>query len=246
MADLTGSCALITGAAKRIGRAVSLAFAEAGADVILHANNSLDAAEDTATEIRSLGVKASVIQADLGEEDQAQGLLPEALAAAGKIDILVNNAAIFPESRVLAFTAEDLQQVLQINALAPLTLSRAFSEHAEEGVIINLLDTRIQDYDQEHAAYHLSKRMLFTLTRMLALELSPRFRVNGVAPGLILPPPGEDESYLQRLAHTNPLKRSGEVSDVAGAALFLATNSFVTGQIIYVDGGRHMRGGAYG
>jgi len=95
-------------------------------------------------------------------------------------------------------------------------------------------------------AYHLSKRMLFALTRMMALEFAPRIRVNAVAPGLIIPPPGQDESFLQRLASTNPLGRHGDPADVADAVLYLVGAGFVTGQVIYVDGGRHMRGAVYG
>ena len=102
------------------------------------------------------------------------------------------------------------------------------------------------DYDRAHAAYHLSKRMLFTLTRMMALEFAPQIRVNAVAPGLILPPPGQDASFLERMASTNPLGRHGDASDVADAVLFLTGAGFVTGQVIYVDGGRHMKGAVYG
>ena len=111
---------------------------------------------------------------------------------------------------------------------------------------MNLLDSRITDYDREHAAYHLSKRMLFALTRMLALELAPRTIVNAVAPGLILPPEGKDEDYLRRMAHTVPLNRHGDAGDIEQAVLFLLRCEFVTGQVIFVDGGRHMEGRVYG
>jgi len=127
-----------------------------------------------------------------------------------------------------------------------LQLSRALAAQGRSGQVLNLLDCRILSYDAEHAAYHLSKRMLFSLTRMLALELAPRLRVNAVAPGLILPPPGRDEAYLQALARTNPLQRHGGAGDVVRAALFLMQSGFVTGQVIYVDGGHHMTGRTYG
>ena len=135
---------------------------------------------------------------------------------------------------------------MRINAWAPFVLGRALARERRGGCIVNLLDSRITDYDAEHAAYHLSKRMLATLTRMMALEFAPRVRVNAVAPGLILPPPGEDDGYLERLKRTNPLERHGEPADVAEAVLFLARSLFVTGQTIFVDGGRHMRGAVYG
>jgi len=134
---------------------------------------------------------------------------------------------------------------VQVHALAPLTLSRALAKQGRDGHIINMLDSRVTDYDRDHAAYHLSKRMLLTLTRMLAMELAPRIAVNGVAPGLILPPAGKDESYLRDLAHTNPMNRHGGVGDITDAVLYLLTSRFVTGQVMFVDGGRHMRGPLY-
>ena len=110
---------------------------------------------------------------------------------------------------------------------------------------MNLLDARVTAYDRQHASYHVSKRVLLTLTRMLAMELAPRIAVNAVAPGLILPPKGQDESYLQKLLDSNPLHRHGDPSDVTDAILFLVTSRFITGQILYVDGGYHMKGHLY-
>ena len=145
--------------------------------------------------------------------------------------------------RVLIFK---LDENIHINALAPALLSRAFAKTAARGDIVNLLDCRISDYDAEHLSYHLSKRMLMSLTRILALELAPDIRVNGVAPGLILPPPGQGREYLRRLALTNPLERWGGAEDIVRAIVFLLESPFVTGQIIYVDGGRSLKGSLYG
>ncbi|MCH7709078.1 MAG: SDR family oxidoreductase [Myxococcales bacterium] len=108
------------------------------------------------------------------------------------------------------------------------------------------MDTRITDYDKSHVSYHLSKRMLFSMTRMMALEFAPKVRVNAIAPGLILPPEGKDETYLQDLARSNPLLAYGGPGDVVEAVLFLLQGRFVTGQVLYVDGGRHLLGGVYG
>ena len=144
------------------------------------------------------------------------------------------------------FTLQDLEDNIQVNAISPLLIARSFAEQGCEGAIVNFLDTRITEYDNGHAAYHLSKRMLFTLTRMMALEFAPSIRVNAVAPGLILPPPGEDLSYLQKLAHTNPLNRIGSPESITDAVLFLLRSEFVTGQVIFVDGGYHMKGSVYG
>ncbi|HNR34300.1 MAG TPA: SDR family oxidoreductase, partial [Candidatus Hydrogenedentes bacterium] len=141
---------------------------------------------------------------------------------------------------------EAFYDAVNLNALAPFLLGRCLAAQKRPGGIVNLLDARIADYDREHASYHLSKRLLFTLTRMMAVEFAPCVRVNGIAPGLILPPEGKDESYLAQLAATNPLNRYGSPDDVAEAVLYLLRSDFVTGQVIFVDGGRHMRGGMYG
>ena len=132
---------------------------------------------------------------------------------------------------------------LQVNAWAPFVLSREFARLAGRGKIINLLDTKIISSDRTHVAYLLSKQMLAALTSMCALEFAPNVTVNGIAPGLILPPPGKDDSYLEQLAQTVPLKRRGSPDDIADAARYLLQSDFVTGQIIYVDGGRHLREG---
>jgi NAD(P)-dependent dehydrogenase (short-subunit alcohol dehydrogenase family) len=242
---LSGKTALVTGGGKRIGRANVLALAAEGTSVVVHYGRSRDEAEDAAAAARDRGVQAWTLQADLSQPGEAGRLFPQALDAAGPIDILVNNAAIFPPSKLVDFTADDLAQSVQINAFAPLQLARAFAAQGREGAIVNFLDTRITDYDRNNVAYHLSKRMLFSLTRMMAVEFAPAVRVNAVAPGLILPPPGGEESYLKKLVHTNPLRRVGSPEAIADAVLFLLRSNFITGQVLYVDGGRHMRGKMY-
>jgi NAD(P)-dependent dehydrogenase (short-subunit alcohol dehydrogenase family) len=184
-------------------------------------------------------------------------LILNATAAAGPLDVLVNSASSFPSNRLNEMTLQELHVAVDVNAFIPLVLSREFAREdshensrensrANSRSIVNLLDTRIVDYDREHVAYHLSKRMLFTLTRMMAVEFAPHIRVNAVAPGLILPPPGKDEAYLEAQVNTNPLHRVGKVEDVARAVLFLVRSNFVTGQVLFVDGGRHLRGSMYG
>ncbi len=247
MPELDDRTALVTGAAKRLGRAIAEALASEGADIVVHYRSSGEEAEAAAERLRQKGVAAWTVQADLADATEARGLLGRATELAGRpLDILVNSASIFTPSHVLGFDEEELRRQFAVNTLAPLYLSRAFAEGARRGQIINMLDARMLECDDGHAAYHLSKRALFTLTRMLALELAPATRVNAVAPGLILPPPGQDESYLEALADTVPLKRHGSADDIARAVLFLATSDFVTGQVIYVDGGRHMEGRMYG
>lgn len=164
----------------------------------------------------------------------------------GPVDVLINSASLYTEERMGDLSPESLMTNVNLNALAPFLLSRAFAQQNREGSIVNFLDTRIDDYDENHVSYHLSKRMLFSITRMMAMEFAPKVRVNAVAPGLILPPEGKDDSYLQKLASTNPLNAHGGPADIVSTVLYLLRSPFVTGQVIYVDGGRHMLGGVYG
>lgn len=244
---LRGQVALVTGAGKRLGRAVATALACEGAAVIVHYRSSRDEATELAEELKASGVGAWPLEADLAGPAAATNLIGRARELAGRpIGILINAASSFTPSGVMDFTTQDLAANVQLNALSPLLLSRGLAAQGLPGRIVNFLDARIVEYDEEHAAYHLSKRMLFSLTRMLALELAPLIRVNAVAPGLILPPPGQDESYLQAMARTVPLNRHGRPADVVRAVLFLLHSEFVTGQVIYVDGGRNLKGNMYG
>lgn len=243
--SLAGKTALITGAAKRLGRAIALALARQGAGIVVHHNKSEQAAEALCAELQDLGTAAHTIRADLSDADQTQNLFQSAVTQGGPIDILVNNASVFDKETVWETTGPSLWRNLQIHSLAPLVLARALAAQNRPAQIVNLLDTRVTVYDREHASYHISKRVLLTLTRILALELAPAITVNAVAPGLILPPAGQDESYLKKLAHCNPLNRYGNPEDVAEAVLFLLHGRFVTGQVIYVDGGYHMKGHMY-
>ncbi len=243
---LSGRTALVTGGARRLGRAIVEALSKADARVVVHYNSSSQEANDLVESLREQGRDAWSIAADLTETGQADRLLPRVSELCGRpVDVLVNNASIFPADSVLDVTAGSLSENMNLHAYAPLALARAMANQRRRGHILNMLDSRVVDYDRKHASYHLSKRALFTLTRMLAIELAPEIAVNAVAPGLILPPPGQDETYLRRLAHTNPLNRHGEAGDVVDAAMFLLGSSFITGQVVFVDGGRHLKGRVY-
>lgn len=241
--SLGGRTALITGAGKRIGRAIALSLAEEGVDVVVHYNRSQKEAEDLAGELKSRGVRAWAVRADLEKPEEYSTLMERSVKAAGSIDILVNNASIFPSSTLSGVTFEDLTESMRVNAWVPFSLSRDFFSLSGRGDIINILDTRVDGYDWNHVAYILSKQALSLLTRMTAAEYAPAVRVNAVSPGLILPPPGEDSSYLRDLTHTVPLKRHGGPEDIASAAVFLLKNDFLTGAVIPVDGGRHLKEG---
>jgi hypothetical protein len=239
--SLKGKVALVTGASKRIGRALAIALADEGVNVVAHDRKAMEAETvKVCDEVVKCGARAWSIVADLERPEEYESLIARAMKAAGSLDILINNASIFLPSTLMDVGFGDVTRHLQVNAWAPFVLSRDFSRLADRGKIINLLDTRITGYDRSHAAYVLSKRMLSVLTTMCALEFAPGFTVNAVAPGLILPPAGKDENYLARLAEAVPLRKHGGPGDIADAVLYLLRSDFVTGQIIYVDGGKHL------
>ena len=245
-AVLQGATALITGGAKRLGAACARSLAEQGVNVCIHYNNSEEPARALAEELRGFGVRTDIVPGDLSTTRNARFVFEEALKRMHEIDILINNASIFEESTLVDCTSEEILNNININALAPFELAREFAKQGRPGHIINFLDTRLLDYDKGHFAYHLSKRMLHTITNSMALEFAPAIQVNAIAPGLILPPEGESLAYLEKLAHTNPLNRYGKIEEITSAMLFLLTSTFVTGQIVFVDGGRHLKGRVYG
>jgi len=237
---LRGKTALITGAARRIGRETALALAAEGANIVVHYHRSEEEAQSLLGELRERGVSGWPVRADFGQPSEYESLIARAREAAGGLDILVNNASIFPSDDLETITWENLAANVQVNAWVPFVLSREFARQVGEGKIINLLDTRTAGYDWSHVSYLLSKHLLGALTRMTAYRYAPGIAVNAVAPGLILPPPGKDESYLERLKDTVLLHRHGEPEDVAQAVVFLAKSDYLVGEVIYVDGGRHL------
>jgi pteridine reductase len=237
---LAGRTALVTGGAARLGRAIALALAARGADLALHYNSSEAAAGRTAEEIRALGRKCLLIGADLRQPDSPGKLFEAAGAYYGRADILINSAAVF-ERGTLEKTSSDLwEKTLAINLRAPFFLSQAFATQTETGDIIFLADSRARRPTTEFLAYTLTKSALITLTRSLAKSLAPRIRVNAVAPGAILPPPGEDKEYLQRLVPRIPLGRPGSPDDIVRGVVYLLEASFVTGEILHIDGGEYL------
>lgn len=239
--SLYGKTALVTGAAKRIGREIALTLAGEGANIVIHYRSSRDEAENLIREIIGMGVGAWAVQADFDDLVATGSLIGCALSTAGSLDILVNSASIFPQDTIDDLTFESLISNVRVNSWAPFVLARSFAETVGRGRIVNLLDSRIDDNDWRHVGYILSKHVLAAMTRMMALRYAPEIAVNGVSPGLILPPPGKDESYIEALKDTVPLKKHGDPQDVADAVLYLVSSDFVTGEMIYVDGGRHLK-----
>jgi glucose 1-dehydrogenase len=243
--ELKGKVAIVTGGAIRVGRALTLALAEAGCKVFIHYGHSVTSAEQTRAEAQKWGVEADIYSANLFNATETQSLIPAAVERFGQVDILINSAAIFPEED--RFTTTDLvlwDQLLAVNLCAPFLLSRAFAAQVPEagqGKIINILDARVRRPAPDHFVYRLTKGGLWTMTEMMAQELAPRITVNAVALGAILPPPGADASYLNKLAQEKvPLKRAGNAEIVAENVLHLLHQDFLTGAIVPIDGGQFL------
>jgi NAD(P)-dependent dehydrogenase (short-subunit alcohol dehydrogenase family) len=236
----------VTGGARRLGRALATTLAAEGVNTIIHFGNSGDEAEALRKALAATGVRAWTIAADLADPAQATTLIERAREAAGPIDILVNNASVFPADTLAELTLERLVATTRVNAWAPFALARAFARQTERGDVLQMLDAKLAANDPRHASYVLSKRLLSELTRMLAIELAPQIRVNAIAPGPVLPPVGGTEGDLERVAAAVPLRRPGKPDDIAEAALFLLRCDYVTGQVIYVDGGAHLASPPHG
>lgn len=231
--------ALITGGARRLGRAISLKLAEMGYDIALHYHGA--APNSLIEEIRGLGVKCEPIKSDLSEPTAASDLVRLAVEACPGLNLLINNAAIFKRASILETTETFLSEHIQLNLLAPYRLSRDFGRLAGRGQIINIIDANAVKNNSAYGAYMLSKKGLFGLTAMAAREFAPKIRVNAIAPGLILAPAGEGDKYMEEAAARRvPLKRRGNTDDITKALKFLIESEFITGQILFIDGGEHL------
>jgi NAD(P)-dependent dehydrogenase (short-subunit alcohol dehydrogenase family) len=241
--DITGRNALITGGAHRVGRALTLALAAAGANVFIHFNRSSAPAEETAAAVAVLGRRSASGSANLGDPGTALTLLCAATDALGPLSILVNSATGFATDRLNDVTLENWRRSHDLTLATPGFLTQAFAAalpEGETGAVLNVTDVRTATPYQTHFSYVVAKGGLDAFTRAAAVALAPRIRVNAVALGVILPPPGEDEAFANRLAADLPMQRPGGTDPVASAAIALIENDFVTGEIVRIDGGQHL------
>ena len=238
---MTGAV-LVTGGAKRIGRAIVLALAAAGHDVAIHCRTSKDAAEALADEVRAKGRRTTVVVADLSKEDQVRRLVPEASAALGPLTGLVNNASAFQDDRVGELSRDLWDLHLETNLRAPVVLAEALAGQVPDGGgwIVNLLDQRVKKPDPRFFSYALSRAGLWWATRTLAQALAPRVRVNGVGPGPTLASVHQSEADFRAEVEGTPLQRANRPEEIADAVLWLARAPGVTGQMIAVDSGQHL------
>ncbi len=242
--DLQGKTALITGGGHRIGRGLTLALARAGCNIILHYNRSQAPAQATAAEAEALGARVLLRQADLSHLDDAGPLFADLPDALTPVQILVNSAAIFPKDTLEDVTVAGWSQTFRVNLRSPILLTQAFARSLPAdvaGAVVNITDWRTERPYLTHFSYTVSKGALDAFTRTAAIQLAPRVRVNGIALGAMLPPEGATEAYWQSVLATVPLARSGGV-DVAGdTLLYLLRNDFITGEIIRLTGGAHLK-----
>lgn len=239
MNNLNGKTILITGAARRIGKLFALACAHAGADIIIHHSHSDEEAQQVKDEIESIGRNAHILASDFGTPDSVSRLISQANDIS-PLYALVNSAAIFEPLTFNDTTLEDWNRHLNINLTAPFLLSQEFARHTDEGRIINIVDWRALRPAADHFPYTISKAALAAMTKSLAVALAPRITVNALALGAILPP-ADQPSASEKIIENVPAHRWSEAGEVEEALLFLLTGPvYITGEIIHVDGGRHL------
>jgi NAD(P)-dependent dehydrogenase (short-subunit alcohol dehydrogenase family) len=240
---MTGA-ALVTGAAKRIGRAIALALADDGYDIAVHYGNSHAEATELVAAIEAKGRKAVALAADLSKEAETQPLMTAATKALGRpITCLVNNASVFERDEALSATRESWDAHLETNLRAPFVLMQEFARLLPEtasGAIVNLVDERVWNLTPHFVSYTLSKAGLWSLTQTMALAFAPRIRVNAIGPGPTLPSPRQSAEQFARQSASMPLKRGATPEEIAAAVRFIIGTGAMTGQMIALDGGQHL------
>ena len=226
----------------RVGRAISERLAGAGYDLVLHYHSSADEARATARGLRDLGASVEAVRADLTVPEQIRLPFEAADSAFGGLDLLVNSAAVFPRSDPLETTVEEWDAVFALNARAAYFCSQEAARRMETGAIVNIVDTGADQAWPGYVPYVASKAALASVTRGLAAALAPRIRVNAVAPGpVLLPEDADGPAERETVRRLTALGRVGSPEDVAEAVLYLAGADYVTGEILRVDGGQHLR-----
>jgi NAD(P)-dependent dehydrogenase (short-subunit alcohol dehydrogenase family) len=233
--------ALITGAARRIGRAIAVHLAGEGWDIAAHYNTSREEALRLQSEIRAAGVECRLYAADLSDPAAADRLAEECIRDFPHASLLVNSASIFKKDAVATLSPSLWDEHLRINALSPILLTRAFHRlSAAQNCVINLLDQKVTGVTPDFFSYTISKLALHNATRMLAMSLWPKTRVNGIAPGLVLPSGDQTEEQFRQVHNRTPLGVGPSLPEICRAVALLAGTPSITGQVITIDGGRHL------
>ena len=234
--------ALVTGAAHRVGRALAIGLSRAGYDIALHYHSSASKVDESVAGIEGAGTKATLFQADLTLPDAPTQLVRDVVARCRRLDVVVNSAAVMIRMPLEEITADAWDLVLNLNLRAPFLVAQEAARHLPDGgVIINIADLAAFETWPAYVPHGVSKSGVVYLTRALARVLAPRIRVNAIAPGTVLLPEDFDPKAAAHLTTTTPLKRDGSPDDVVQAMLYLLRATYVTGETIIVDGGRHVR-----
>lgn len=244
--EIQGKVVLVTGGAQRVGKAIALALARAGAHVAITYHTSIDQAQATVAEIEPSGVRATAYVCDQSEVASIEQLFFNLRRDFDHIDIVVNNAAIMERRPALDVTPADWERVINTNLRGPFFISQSAARWMIEthtpGVIINIADTAALKPWPGYITHTISKTGLVAMTETLALALAPQIRVNAIAPGPILKPPDWSDEQWQRTAEaTVPLKRAGSLEDVTDAVLLCVRSDFMTGHTVVIDGGRTLK-----
>jgi NAD(P)-dependent dehydrogenase (short-subunit alcohol dehydrogenase family) len=243
MVEIRKKSVLITGAGKRIGRAIALDLASQGWGVAVHYFTSKDDADDVVTEITRQGGRAVAVQANLGVEAETAGLVPAAVEQLGVLTALINNASVFERDEIDSADRQSWDRHMETNLRAPLVLSQAFAHQLppdERGCIVNILDQRVWNLTPHFISYTLSKAGLWTLTQTLAMALAPRIRVNGIGPGPTLKNDRQSAEHFTTQWENVPLQRPTSPEEICQAIRFIIDAPAMTGQMIALDGGEHL------
>jgi NAD(P)-dependent dehydrogenase (short-subunit alcohol dehydrogenase family) len=237
-----GKTALITGASKRIGKFISEFLASKGWSIIIHYNTSGKDAQELAGKLSQqyTGQYFTYVGADLSDITQVEKLISGITSKHGEFELLINNASVFDRSYLKETSVSLFERQLSVNLRAPFFLIRDFAKYCKTGNVINLVDTRVTSNKSNFSAYSISKKALWELTKLAALEFAPDIRVNAIAPGLTLPPHEEKDDYLLKLAENIPMKKPVGVDPILKSVDYIIENKILTGQLLFADGGENL------
>lgn len=234
--------ALITGSAKRIGKAMAVHLAKLGWNVIIHYSTSEKEAKELVSQLETdyPQQQFGLYKANLERPGEVEKMIPGIVSRFGPFQLLVNNASVFHKNTISQTSGSFFDTQVAVNLKAPFILTRDFATYCKSGIIINLLDTRIHSNLPGYAVYTLAKKALWELTKMAAVEFAPQIRVNAIAPGATLPPEDKSESYLKALAEKTPMKTPTGLDPVLKCVDFIVISNHLTGQLLYADGGENL------